>query len=173
MNVNPNDPTSTDPNYQFTYALQQGMGNYNSDVNLEQWGLMNWTMFMAARGGVEPGKEYVIPSGKDDYWREQYSQAIANTQVIINMAEENPEMVNMKAAAIIWKINLFHRLTDLWGHIPYNEAINGMSELNYSPSYDEQKEMYSKMLDELNEATAMFTSDFGFFRPGAGSGTSH
>jgi len=59
LNVNPNDPTSTDPNLLFTYALQQSMGNYNSDVNLEQWGLMNWTMFMAARGGIEAGNEFL------------------------------------------------------------------------------------------------------------------
>ena len=167
MNVNPNDPTKTDPNYQFNYVLQQGMGNYNSDVNLEQWGLMNWVMFMAARGGVEPGKEYVIPSGKDDYWREQYSNAISNTQVIIDMAEENSELINMKAAAIIWKINLANRLTDLWGHIPYSDASKGITELNYSPAYDEQKELYYQMLSELDEAVKMFNMDKGFFRPEA------
>jgi len=165
LNVNPNDPTSTDPNLLFTYALQQSMGNYNSDVNLEQWGLMNWTMFMAARGGIEAGKEYVIPSGKDDFWREQYSNALSNTQEIIDMAEGDPAMINMKAACIIWKINVFQLITDLWGNIPYSDALKGISGLNYSPSYDIQADIYSSMLDELKEATEMFTSEQDFFDP--------
>jgi len=167
LNINPNDPTSTNPNYLFTYALQQGMGNYNSDVNLEQWALMNWTMFMAARGGVEPGKEYVIPSGKDAFWNEQYSQSISNTQEIINMADENPDWVNLKAAALIWKVNLFHKITDLWGHIPYSDAVKGISDLNYSPYYDEQEDVYIQMLEDLEYAVQMFTSDQIFFTPDA------
>lgn len=168
MNINPNDPTSTDPNYLFNYALQQGMGNYNSDVNLEQWGLMNWTMFMAARGGVEPGKEYVIPSGKDDFWREQYSQAISNTQVIIEMVDEShPELINLKAAATIWKINCFHRITDLWGFAPYSEAIQGMTDLNYAPAYDSQQEIYTEMLDQLKGAVESFTNEQTFFQSDA------
>jgi len=163
LNVNPNEPSTTDPNYLFRYALQQGTGNYNSDVNLEQWGLMNWTMFMASRGGLEPGKEYVIPSGKDDFWREQYSSALSNSQMIIDMAADDPEMTNMKAAAIIWKINLSYKLTDLWGDIPYSDALNGISELNYAPVYDSQEAIYHSMLDDLKLAVESFDNGKMFF----------
>jgi len=163
LNVNPNQPSSTDPNYLFRYALQQGMGNYNSDVTLEQWGLMNWMMFMAPRGGMEPGKEYVIPSGKDDFWREQYSNALSNTQVILDMAQDDPDMINMKAAAIIWKINLFHKLTDLWGDIPYSDALKGITELNYSPVYDNQETIYGIMLGELKLSVESFDPEKKFF----------
>jgi len=169
LNVNPDQPLTTDPNYLFTYALQQGMGNYNSDVTLEQWGLMNWMMYMATRGGVEPGKEYVIPSGKDDFWREQYTNALSNSQVIIDMAidvnnsEKYPGLNNMKAAAIIWKINLFHKLTDLWGDIPYSEALNGIMDLNLSPGYDRQQTIYDFMLQELQDAVDMFDTNLPFY----------
>jgi len=163
LNVNPNEPSSTDPNYLFRYALQQGTGNYNSDVNLEQWGLMNWTMFMAARGGVEPGKEYVIPSGKDDFWREQYTNALANIQVIIDMADDDPEMINLKAASVIWKIYLTQKLTDLWGNMPYSDALKGISELNYSPFYDSQPFIYYSMSEDLWLAVESFDTRKKFF----------
>jgi len=163
LNINPDQPLSTDPNYLFSYALQQGMGNYNSDVNLEQWALMNWTMFMAARGGVEPGKEYEIPGGKDDFWREQYTNALSNTQLIIDMAEDDPSMQNMKAAALIWKVYLFQRLADLWGPIPYSQALQGMTELNFSPAYDRQETIYRDFIVKLQQAVNSFDPSKKFF----------
>lgn len=171
LNVNPNDPLTTDPNYLFSYALQQGAGNYNSDVNLEQWGLMNWVMYMAARGGVEPGKEYIIPGGKDAFWTEQYSNALSNLQVIIDMADDDdlarsyPGIVNMKSAAIIWKVNLFHKITDLWGDVPYSDALQGITSSNFTPVYDPQVSIYHDMIASLNIAVNSFDNELPFFEP--------
>ncbi|MEI7981084.1 MAG: SusD/RagB family nutrient-binding outer membrane lipoprotein [Bacteroidota bacterium] len=167
LNVNPNDPLTTDPNYLFRYALQQGMGNYNSDVTVQQWSIENWIMYMAARGGPEPGKEYILPSGKDDLWNEQYANALANTQAIINLVGDDPESVNMVAAAMIWKVYLFQRITDLWGDVPYSESLKGISELNLSPAYDSQKDIYYDMLATLKTAAALFNDKKKFFDPGA------
>ncbi|MEI6434548.1 MAG: SusD/RagB family nutrient-binding outer membrane lipoprotein [Bacteroidota bacterium] len=167
LNVNPNDPLTTNPNYLFRYALQQGMGNYNSDVTVHQWNIENWIMFMAARGGPEPGKEYIMPSGKDDLWNEQYSNALSNTQAIINLIGDDPESVNLVAAAMIWKVYLFQRITDLWGEVPYSEALKGISELNLSPAYDQQKNIYYDMLANLKSAVEMFDEGKPFFEPDA------
>ena len=167
LNVNPNDPLTTSPNYLFRYVLQQGMGNYNSDVTVEQWTLENWMMFMASRGGPEPGKEYIMPSGKDDLWNEQYSNALSNTQAIINLVGDDPESVNLLAGAMIWKVFLFQRITDLWGEVPYSEALKGISHLNLSPAYDPQKEIYYDMLSTLKSAVALFNPGKPFFEPDA------
>jgi hypothetical protein len=167
LNINPNDPLTTDPNYLFRYALQQGMGNYNSDVTVHQWTIDNWMMFMAARGGPEPGEEYIMPSGKDDLWNEQYSRALNNTQAIINLTGDDPGSVNMVAAAMIWKVYLFQRITDLWGDVPYSEALKGISELNLSPAYDPQKDIYEDMLGTLKSAAGKFDTAKPFFNPEA------
>ncbi len=165
LNVNPDQPLTTDPNYIFSYVLQQGAGNYNSDVNLEQWGLMNWVMFTASRSGVEPGREYIIPSGKDAFWREQYTNTLSNAQVIINMANDNPEMINMKAACVIWQVYIFQIITDLWGDIPYSDALKGMTELIFSPKYDRQEVIYSQMIDKLRSTVGSFDLSKEFFEP--------
>ena len=167
LNVNPDQPLSTDPNSLFSYVLQQGAGNYNSDVNLEQWGIMNWTMYMAARGGVEPGREYDIPSGKDAFWREQYTNTLSNAQVIVNMADENPELTNMKAAAQIFQVYIFQIITDLWGAIPYSTALQGISDLNLSPEYDSQRNAYLGMIEKLRTAVNAFDDTKPFFEPSA------
>jgi hypothetical protein len=163
LNVNPDEPLDADPNYLFSYALQQGMGNYNSDVNLEQWGVMNWMMYLASREGVEVGREYPVPSGKDEFWREQYTNTLSNTQVIINMAQADATMINMQAAAEIWKVLVISQLTDLWGDIPYSQALQGISDNVLSPGYDTQAQIYEAMLQTLRDATERFTSDQKFF----------
>jgi hypothetical protein len=167
LNVNPNDPLTTNPNYLFRYVLQQGVGNYNSDVTVEQWTIENWIMYMAARGGPEPGKEYIMPSGKDALWNEQYSNALSNTQAIIDLVGNDPESVNLVAGAMIWKVYLFHRVTDLWGEVPFSEALKGITELNLSPGYDPQKNIYYDMLRELKTAVELFESSKPFFETDA------
>lgn len=165
LNINPDQPLSTDPDFVFSYVLQQGMGNYNSDVTLEQWGIMNWVMYMAARGGVEPGKEYEVPGGKDAFWREQYTNTLSNTQLIIDMAKNDPEMVNMQAAAEIWQVYIFQIITDLWGDIPYTEALLGMTELEFTPEYDRQANIYRLMIEKLGLAYEKFDETKKFFSP--------
>ncbi len=163
LNVNPDQPLSTDPDYIFSYVLQQGTGNYNSDVSLEQWGLMNWVMYLASREGVEEGREYPMPSAKDDFWREQYTNTLSNAQIIVNMAADDPDMVNMKAAARIWQVYIFSMLTDLWGNIPYTEALKGMTGLNFSPAYDRQSDIYEAMIIQLQEAVSALDAGQLFF----------
>lgn len=167
LNINPNEPQSTDVNYLFTYSLKHGMGGYNVDVTLEQWGIMRWMMYLANRGGVEPGKEYEMPGGKDGFWNEQYADALANCQEIINLSEEDPSMINVTSIAMIWKVYLFSRITDLWGDIPYSEALKGNSELHYSPKYDLQKDIYPDLLSTLKTAAESLTTDLATFKPEA------
>lgn len=167
LNVNPNEPVSTDPNYLFRYAQKQGISSYNSNVNLEQWGLMNWMMYFASRGGVEPGKEYVVPTGKDAFWTEQYADALNNTNEVLLITAKDGSQSNMYAAAQIWRVWLFHRLTDLWGDIPYSEALQGLTNLNYAPKYDLQSDIYLSMLNDLKSAEANLTAGKTFFDPSA------
>ncbi|HNW97234.1 MAG TPA: SusD/RagB family nutrient-binding outer membrane lipoprotein [Bacteroidales bacterium] len=163
LNVNPNEPITTSPEYLFRYALKQGICSYNSNVNLEQWGLMNWMMYFASRGGVEQGKEYVVPSGKDAFWQEQYADALSNINEVCLMTNGKPEYANQYAAASIWRVFLFHRLTDLWGEIPYSEALQGLSNLNYTPVYDKQELIYLNMLNELKNDEEMLDPSKSFF----------
>jgi hypothetical protein len=167
LNTDPNEPLTTDPAYLFRYSLIQGIGSYNSDVNLKQWGLMTWMMYFAPRGGVEPGKEYVIPTGKDAFWTEQYADALININEVILMTKDDPELVNMYAAARVWRVWLFHRLTDLWGDIPYSDALKGLSDLNYTPVYDDQESIYLNMLGELKQAEAQMNEVKPFFESSA------
>lgn len=52
--------------------------------------------------------------------------------------------------ARILRVYIFHRLTDLYGDIPYSQAGNA-SEYGY-PKYDTQESIYNDLLKELDEA---------------------
>ncbi|NOQ28327.1 MAG: SusD/RagB family nutrient-binding outer membrane lipoprotein [Bacteroidales bacterium] len=163
LNVDPNQPTYIDPALLFVYSLEQGVGNYNSDVNVEQWGMMNWCMYFASKNGVVPGDEYVIPGSKDLLWDEQYANALINTQEALNIYGDSTEYTNHIAALKIWKTFLFHRITDLWGDIPYFDALKGYQDLTYQPEYSTQQDIYLDMLTVLKTASESINETQGFF----------
>jgi len=156
LNENPNEPEYINPDYLFTYSVLSGIGGYNNDVGLNQRGIMRWMMYFAVRGGVESNKVYESPSGRSGFWQENYVDALNNTQEIINLTKDDALLINKNSIARIWKVYLFHRLTDMWGSIPYSEALNGYTELNKMPEYDTQKEIYEDFFAELEDAISKF-----------------
>lgn len=167
LNTDPNNPQYIDPELLFKYSVKRGMGNYLTASHLEYNGLHLWMMYFASRDGVEPGNEYPSPTGGDSFWQESYIDAMNNAEVIIGKASNNPELVNMKAAAIIWKTFIMHRVTDLWGAAPYSEALRGNPELEFTPAYDNQRSIYHAMIADLKNAVEIFDENKGFFSPDA------
>lgn len=90
-----------------------------------------------------------------------YSGALANLQEIIKFnSDENtiPQVlesgatVNQLAVARILKAWVYMNVTDIWGDIPYSEAVLGND--NASPKYDEQSAIYTDLVKELKEASS-------------------
>ena len=154
LNVNPNAPDQTNPDYLFTYSVYSGMGTYITDVNLQYWNLQNWDMYFATLGGVDAGKEYLANDGKDQYWKELYSRSLINAHEVLRLTNNDPYLRNKNLLAQIWMTYLFQQLTDLWGSIPYSNALKGYPDLNYSPSYDRQQDIYTDLLIKLKNAAA-------------------
>src|SRR5690606_4266343 len=75
-------------------------------------------------------------------------------QLVIDNLQD-PESVNKLAVARIWRVYIFHQLTDLYGDIPYSEANQG-AEGFYQPKYDLQSDIYNDMFKELEEAANSF-----------------
>ncbi|MBI9033076.1 MAG: SusD/RagB family nutrient-binding outer membrane lipoprotein [Bacteroidales bacterium] len=163
LNVDPNNQNTVDPHLLFKFSVKRGMGNFYNASHFEYNGLHQWMMYFATRGGIEPGNEYPQPSTSDAFWSENYVDAMNNAQLIIQMAEENPELVNMASVATIWKVYLMHRVTDLWGDAPYSQALNGYPNLNFTPEYDNQQEIYTLMLLQLEKAVESFDDEKEFF----------
>jgi len=154
LNVNPNAPTNTNPDYLFTYSVVKGMGSYITNANFNYWTIMNWNMYFATLGGVDAGKEYDSNDGKDAWWNEVYAQGLINAREVQNLTNGNAYLINKNAIAKIWECYLFSQLTDAFGDIPYSQALNGKS-LNLSPSYDKQSTIYPALINQLKNASAL------------------
>ncbi len=88
-----------------------------------------------------------------------YTSSLINTAEIIRLTANDPLSKNKNAIGRIWKVFLFHQLTDQFGDVPYFEAVNAASEINTHPKYDKQEDIYKDMLKELKEAAAQLSDD--------------
>ncbi|MSP08090.1 MAG: SusD/RagB family nutrient-binding outer membrane lipoprotein [Chitinophagaceae bacterium] len=90
-----------------------------------------------------------------------YSGSLNDLQNIINVnsdpkykdvASINGANANQIALARILKVYLFWYVTDLWGDIPYSQALSGKSDI----IYDKQSTIYPALIAELKAAVSQF-----------------
>lgn len=159
MNISPNSPGTMNPDMLITYSQLKAVGEYTMNIGMEQRGIMQWMMYHAARYGYEEGKEYYLPSSKDDFWNRRYMEALMNVQETINVCGDDLALNNKKQIARIWRSYLFLDLVDLWGDIPFSEALKGTSHGVLTPKYDTQQNIYVGIVNELLEASASLMND--------------
>jgi len=66
----------------------------------------------------------------------------------------NGANANQIAIARILKAYIFWTITDRWGDIPYSQALQGISDVDY----DTQESIYKDLIKELTESVAQFTT---------------
>jgi hypothetical protein len=103
----------------------------------------------------------VRASRLEGYWTGYYTGPLADIQLVIDkgIAESDP---NTEGVGRIWKSWVFHVVTDLWGDVPYSEALTGAD--NTTPVYDPQEVVYDGLLADLTNGASLVGSgslDFG------------
>ncbi|GAB3556295.1 SusD/RagB family nutrient-binding outer membrane lipoprotein [Spirosoma fluminis] len=160
MNVDPNKYSQVVPQYLFTRALLDGVST-------------NFTgaAYLTIGQSMQHFATYKeVPAAGDKYFNYNYSTAswdafagtaagqgsVISISQVIDAVSGNAANVNKLSAARIWKAYLFHRLTDLYGDIPYFDAGKALASKNYAPKYDTQQVIYADLLKELDESIAAF-----------------
>jgi len=100
-----------------------------------------------ASGNIFAVSDYTSPF---DYYRNY----VINIQEVIRLTGDDPQKSDQNAMARIWKVWLYHFITDAYGDIPYFEAAQGLENVVNQPEYNTQEEIYRDMLNELREAEA-------------------
>lgn len=59
-----------------------------------------------------------------------------------------------QGAALTLKAWLLANTTELWGSVPYSEALKGKQDI-FAPKYDDQREIYESILSDLENAAAL------------------
>jgi len=86
------------------------------------------------------------------YWN-IYWQSVGLCNDVLGLTEPGAEYENSNnnAMARVWKVYLMHKLTDVYGDIPYEEGgYSGDGLIN--PVYNTQEEVYYDLFDQLDQA---------------------
>lgn len=97
----------------------------------------------------------VVASGSshDQTYQRAYTYMYKALQVILSKTKD--EMPVQYAIAMIWKVHVLHRQTDIWGPIPYSETGLSADIIHF----DKQKDIYYQMFDELRAASAILEAE--------------
>lgn len=96
-------------------------------------------------------------------WNAYYVQELSNVQEVINICKDPASASNLSvtkfgavenqlAVAMIWKSVIYKRVTDLFGNVPYTEALNPDI---LTPKYDSQEAIYKGMIADVKAARDM------------------
>lgn len=96
----------------------------------------------------------VMPQDLDSWWSTYYS-INWNLKFIHDLAVENEDPAYQAISEILQVIN-FQRMVDIWGDIPYTEAINP-EEYNM-PKYDKAKDIYADLITRADAAAKLLES---------------
>ena len=156
LNKNPNAFEEVVPEYLFTNSQMVGVAyNFTNGSDGQHYILAQAMQHFATHSEVRgTGDKYFNESMARNHWA-VYNTALADNERVIRTVRDDPESVNKLSAARIWKVYLFHIVTDIHGDVPYHEALQVM-EGNLRPKYDRQEEIYLDMLNELEQASAAF-----------------
>lgn len=100
------------------------------------------------------------PVSNEPYWIPLYEAARdANTLYTLGQTNKNPLL---QAAALTLRSYAFAQLTELWGDIPFSQALQG-STGTYTPKYDSQQTVYtdaqSGILASLRRADSLLKAN--------------
>ena len=156
VNTDPNNPTSVPAHLLLGNIIRI---NQNVIYNMQAGGDMGmcWGQHLSK---VQYNSEarYVPRRGViDGIWSTLYATVIsdANSMYELAVIEEN---TNLMGAALVLQANAYQILVDLYGPVPFTEALNPAI---LKPAYDDGEVVYQGAIAMLNQAVGLFSADGG------------
>ncbi|GAB5553651.1 MAG: SusD/RagB family nutrient-binding outer membrane lipoprotein [Saprospiraceae bacterium] len=164
LNIDPTVANEIDPRFQFTWVQLRTSGE-----RYENWRaalIYSSTMIqhLATDCGYWSGDKYSFNAGYSaSLWDRGYPQQVKEIEDLVATLESGAQGTQeMLGIAKIWRTLIYHRMTDLYGDIPYSQAGRGFLEGIDNPVYDAQEDIYAGMLADLEEGLALISGDGGF-----------
>ena len=138
VNTNPNNSITAPPSVLLTSSIiTTGFANGNEINRISSLLVQHIAGVQNQATGYDV---YNIRGGLDNQWQgELYAGVLENAQTLIGTAGQTSSPSYAGIAKLIKAYN-FAMTTDLWGDIPYSEALQGLSKLQ--PRFDKQEDIY-------------------------------
>lgn len=160
VNTDPNNPTEVAPDLLLPVAQKHtanvmqasdaGFGRVNSLANLMMY---NWSQSDGYAWYPDEFKYVVNASFYQRIWENSYSDALKMYQTLSDL---DAEYDNYKAISMIMKAYHYQLLVDLYGDVPYTEAL--MRGELAAPAYDDAQTIYEDLIVKLSEAITLINT---------------
>ncbi len=154
LNTNPNNPTDVPAVNILVHAIATGINREVGSGWLTHTYLGPWSQIMAKIQYIDEGRYIYRPTSINYFWNGSYNSELKDLQIVEDKAKDKG-FTALEAAARIMKAYFFHRHTDIFGDVPYSEALKGDTDGILSPKYDSQQSIYSDLISELKACDAM------------------
>lgn len=163
LNTNPNNPEDVPAITLLTNVQVNGVNRQLGDW-MQSYYLGNWSQQWSKVQYIDEDRYQVRDMSA--YMNGAYTSELKNLQIILTKTEKNGEL-GLNAAAKVMRAWVYMYLTDIWGDIPYSDALQGF-ELTGSltPKYDSQAAIYADLLAKLEEANITLAGESESFGSG-------
>lgn len=152
VNVDPNNPTDVAAKYLMVDAMRETVSQSVSGA-ISYRNTAVWAQHNAEIQYPDEDRYIFRVASIDAQFRGYYSGPLKNLQMVMRK-NESPNHV---AISLTLQSYLYQILTDLWGDVPYSQALQIDAEQPISsPAYDPQKDIYYGLFKDLEQAVATF-----------------
>lgn len=162
INTSPNASQETDPNLLLSSTITVTQNTiYNAQIGGDM-GLC-WAQHWSKVQYNDEEKYIPRRALMNALWTNMYAGVIAEAKTAYTFAGEQGN-TNLQAATLVMQANAFQILTDVYGPVPFTEAV---VEGNVKPVFDDQEVVYDGILALLDQAETLFATGTGAITPSA------
>lgn len=159
-NTSPNYPNAAQASTLLTTTIERAVDRiWGSNIRYERLnidGPMCWMGYLGRNIYSNEGDDYTIqPSMYNNNWKALYNDALLNAQRMVELSAPGGKTPhsNYEGIGLVLRSLVFSVLTDLYGPIPYSQALKGTAQQPvYTPAYDTQEAVYAGLLADLKTA---------------------
>lgn len=107
---------------------------------------------------LEYGQYNFSPSSSDNFWSSMYAGVLRDLKAIIDKARASGDSMYVGASQILMA-HTFSVLTDMYGDVPFSDALNGVNSI--APRYDKQEGIYPALIRMIEAGIANVKSSAG------------
>lgn len=165
LNTNPNNPSQVSPDFLFTEA-SRNIAQINSGTG-HVWFVDLWSQHFCQNNYTDESRFRMRPDAINSYWSWYYAGPLYDLVEVQRLLPDyfgvDPDAVvkNKMAIADILSVLQWHEVTDIFGPVPYSDALKG-SDIR-TPRYDAQKDIYLDLLKRLKAASDELTPAAGSY----------
>jgi hypothetical protein len=156
VNTDPNNLPTATSNYVFTNALNTTAYNYWGDngtgTRANELGAYYAGQWTQSSSYILTNSifGYQFTNTDFNFWDDMYNN-LEDYQYVINNADKDAQKFLVGPSRIMQTM-VFQNLVDLYGNIPYTDALKGLNSL--APKFDDQKAVYEDLIKKLDTAIA-------------------